>query len=432
LSGWVVAARRALLILVTAGAAAEAIVLLLALAAPKPGPGAAEIAGGGAALLYLFHHVPLVFDVPRSLFLSLAEPSLKPLVEVPVSLAPLTATALILWGLSRGGRAVANAVGGGSLLRGLHGMKVALPYAAIAFGLSFAVHARFVLRGADGPTVHPEPLAALLWPLALAAVAGFAGGFRSAPPGAESLWDVRARAVVGGAWRMTWLGLTLSFVGLLVVAVSKPDETKSFVLGAFSSGALQGSLHLGLTFLVVPNMAAWILIPAMGGCTGVSGAFSACLLSYSRFAGPGTLLEGLPYPSQPVVGSPPPPAYFLFLLAPLIAVLAGGALAARRGPARGPAESAALGAGAGAVFAVLAGFVIVLSELAVGARGAVPGFFAAGTLRAGPGLVSGILVAAGWGIVGGGLGGWVRWAMSARVARKATASPEAGAGDGDP
>jgi hypothetical protein len=369
--------------------------------------------------------VPLVFDVPRSLFLPLAGPSLDPLVQVPVSFAPLAGTAVILWALARGGRAVADAAGGRSLLRGLHGMKVALPYAALTFGLSFAVHARLALRGNPGPTVHPEPIGALLWPMVLAATAGFAGGVRSSAPYSGATWQARIRAALAGGWRMLWLGLSLSFVGLLGVAVARPDETRDFVAGAFSSGALQGAVLLGLTFLVTPNMAAWILVPALGGCTGVSGAFSACFLSYSHFADLGTVLDGLAASSGSIRAPSPPGWYFLFLLAPVVATVAGGATAARRGSASNRTQSAALGAGSGVVFAALTGLAILLAQLALGARGAVPGFFSPGTLRVGPHLISGVLVAAAWGVVGGALGGLIAFARAPR----ATTSPDPDRGE---
>ena len=412
--GWAVATRRALIVFLGAGVAAEVVALLLALVAPGPRPGVATIAGGGAALLYAFHHVPLVFDVPRSLFPPLAVPSLGSMVRIPLAFAPLTATGLVLLALARGGRAVAKESGGRVVERGLHGMKIALPYGLLMFGFSFALHVRLVSSG-SGPAVHPEPLGALLWPLGLAALAGFAGGVMSISPDPEGTWDRRIQGALAGGWRIAWLGLALSFVGLLAVAAAKPDETRSFVLGAFSSGVPQGVLRLGLTFTVIPNMAAWILVPAMGGCTGVSGALSACLLSYRHFAGAGVDIAGPPFPSGALDVPSAPPAYVLFLLAPLIAVVVGGATAARRGDAGDRLEAAGLGAAAGVVFVALSILIILLSQVVVGVAGGVPGFFAPGAIRVGPAAGSGMLIATAWGVAGGALGGWAWWARSARA-----------------
>jgi len=67
-------------------------------------------------------------------------------------------------------------------------------------------------------SIHPVLLSAALWPLVLALIAGFGGGFRSAPVGDGAL-DRRVRGALAGGWRMLWTGLVLSFGGLLVMAV---------------------------------------------------------------------------------------------------------------------------------------------------------------------------------------------------------------------
>jgi hypothetical protein len=192
------------------------------------------------------------------------------------------------------------------------------------------------------------------------------------------------------------------------MAPVKANLTKAFVLGSFRGGWLQGVLNLTLAATVVPNMAAWVLAPAMGACTGLSGAFSACLLSYRHFAGGGVELSGPPFPSGPVSAAAAPPGYLVFMVIPLAATVIGGITAARRAASSRP-EGAAVGSVAGGVFAALFGLVALLSQLTVAVAGGVPGFFAAGTFRVGPQLAAAIPIALAWGLAGGALGGWFGW-----------------------
>jgi hypothetical protein len=414
IAGWAVAARRSLLVFVGAGAAAELVVLLLAFAAPGPKPGAASLAGGGAALLYAFHHVDLVFDLPRSLFPPPEAAVLGPTTRLTLGLAPLLATAVILWALARAGRAVGEECGGGAIARGLHGTKVAVPYAAIAFGTSFLVRVSLSAGGEPGPTVHPAPLPALLWPLAMAVVAGIGGGVGSNATNPTGRWDRWVGAAIAGAWTMLWVGLALSFAGLLSMAAIRPQDTRAFVEALFSGGPLRGVVLAGLSILVIPNLAAWVFVPAMGGCTGVSGALSSCVLSYSRFPAGDIHLAGPPFPSGPIDLPHAPPEYLLFLLVPLVAVLVGGAVAAQRGAGHDRWNAAALGASAGALFGALTLGVSLASQVVVRVGGGPSGFFPEGTLRAGPAIASGALIALVWGIGGGAVGGWMWWLRSER------------------
>ncbi|HJP67197.1 MAG TPA: DUF6350 family protein [Actinomycetota bacterium] len=404
-STWPIAIRRALLLFLVALAAAELLVILLAVSAQGQAPGPAAVAGSGSLLFLAFHRVDLAFEVPRSLFPSVTAPVLPPLTSVGVGLAPLAATAMIAWSLAVGGRAVARArPDAGSLERALRGAQVAVPYAVLTFAVSF-VSVRLNQPGAEGIRVHADHVGALLWPLVLAAVAGAAGGLRAAAQGGDSPLVRRLRAVLAGGWRMLWVGLVLSFLGLLVVAATRPDDTRSFLAGAFAGGPLRGVALIGLTALAVPNMAAWILFPAMGACTGVEGAFRACLLSYGRFPGEGLAIPGPPFPAGPVELTTAPPGYYAFLVVPVVAVLVGGAFAARRGAASTRVEAAALGAGAGVVFAAMSLVVILAARATLSAGGGQTAFFGAAGLAMGPLLQSSALVAVGWGLAGGAVGG---------------------------
>jgi hypothetical protein len=99
-----------------------------------------------------------------------------------------------------------------------------------------------------------------------------------------------------------------------------------------------------------------------------------------------------------------PPLYFLFLLVPLLSVVAGGRLAARRG-ARLSGEAGLIGAAAGVVFAALVLVGSLLASLTAGGSVSVQGLTSGASVRIGPDIVSGFVLALAWGVVGGLAGG---------------------------
>lgn len=358
-------------------------------------------------------------------------------VSVSFAFAVTACTLLAMWLLARAGRAIGKAAGGPGWVRGLHGMKVALPWAVIC--VIIAIADRFSIRVPPNPVVqhavsiHLSYLGAVVWPLVFGLVMGFAGGFRSA--GAEAwafggAWGRRVRgAVAGGVW-MIAAGLIASFAGLLVMAAVKPHATTSYFHAVFSTGAGDGTLLLFLNVLVLPNMAAWVLSAAMGGCLGAWGSgVGVCAISYAHFPASGLSISaggaaaglfGVPYafPQLPAA----PAGYFAFLLVPLVAVLAGGAIAARRSGAGSPAEAAGVGALAGVVFALISVAAVFLTAITLGATVSV-GFTESATVQVGADLAGTLLMALLWGIVGGAVGG-------VAMGRRSTPEPAAGARPG--
>lgn len=384
------------------GSLGEVMAFLLYAANPEGRPSAADTARFGGFVFYAFHHVGLRFQ--GSVFGGVVG-------TVTLALAMLTGTLFGLWLLARTGRVVADHAGGSTLVRGIHGVKVAVPYAALCFGLAFAIRVSpsQTPRGLSGafPSAHASYPAAFLWPLALAAVAGFVGGARSGSPAGvlATPWGARMRAAAtGGAWMLA-VGLTLAFVGLVLLAPVAPDVARDY-FRPFDDSSLRGiSVILG-TLLVLPNMAAWVLFPAMGSCLEVSGGFfgfggSFCFLSYSQFpTSRAVSIATSPNPNLPS----PPIGYFLFVLAPLVAVLVGGAIAARRAGPGSKREAAGVGAMAGGVFALLALATAILSTITAKVSGfgqALPGVIHA---RVGPALANTLLLALVWGVVGGAIG----------------------------
>jgi hypothetical protein len=172
-----------------------------------------------------------------------------------------------------------------------------------------------------------------------------------------------------------------------------------------------GLVALAHHVAVAPNEAMWALVPAMGGCTGAYPAEGdpVRFLCYRRFPGDVAL------PALPIVGAPPgqparsefgtaPWPYFLFLLAPALASVAGGIRAAERGGPGSARQAVALGAAAGAVFAAIVVAVGWLASVRAGIDWVIGGTADAGAVRVGPGLLAGGLLALAWGALGGALG----------------------------
>ncbi|HYT29688.1 MAG TPA: hypothetical protein VEN82_02850, partial [Actinomycetota bacterium] len=278
LAGWWTATWTAALALIVALVPAEAAAFGFD-AAGRSGSAAPNVARAGGLLFYAFHHVELVFGTGAGRAIgSVGFSGTSFTVEVALMLGTaVVAVALVLAGRAVAGRAAEVAGERGSIspfAGGLHGTKVALPYALACLVGTAAVRYPVRLTGGSGApvvlsgaaTVHPSVVQAALWPLALGVVFGFLGGFRSGgragtPPSERESW---MRGAVAGGVTMATLGLVLSFAGLLVLAAAKPDATRAYLDFAFRGGTPRGLAVLGLTALVVPNLAAWVLFPAMG------------------------------------------------------------------------------------------------------------------------------------------------------------------------
>lgn len=420
-AGWGIALRRGLLAFgVMAGLAEGAALAVFALG----GTGLSLLAFLRVGGFYLasFHHVPLRLsagdlDVSR-LTAALDGTATSAAVHAELLVTPLAATALAAWLLFRGGRAVAERAGGGPVARALHGMKVAPFYALAVLLVCFAVRLRWPVPNGSlvSGTIElsAAPLFGLLRPLALGVVAGAAGGLWSSDRARG------VRAVLAGGWTMLVLGLALSYTGLFVAGVVRPDGAEALltpstgryfqtVFGRAGTGAVVVAHHLALA----PNEAAWALVPAMGGCTGLVPAEGEATdaLCYGHFPTDVALPSWLAPP--PATAGPvartrfdtAPAPYFAFLLVPAVAGLLAGGRVARRMAEEPVGTAALLGAGAGLVFAVLVVVVGCLSSVGASGSLALDGVVrASGSVRIGPGLVSGGLLALGWGVAGGAAG----------------------------
>jgi hypothetical protein len=375
---------------------------------------AADVPRVGGAYLALVHRIPLRVTAEGSdlwLVRVLGAPVGTTAFEARLAVAPLALTALAAWLLWRAGRRTAEAVGGSSGARALHGAKVAPAHALLVLLATLPARVELAPAALDlrmELSVPPGP--ALLLPLLLAAAAGAAGGWWSAASGGT------ARAALLGGWTMLLAGLGLALAGLFVAGVVRPEGPEAFLTpttGRYLQAAFArpsvGAAALVHHVAVLPNEAAWTLVPAMGGCTGAypGDGEPVTFLCYGRFplalrlpvwlrppgveAGPPTRFGAAPWP------------YLAFLLVPAAATVLGGRRAAAQAGGR-CALPAALGGGA--VFAVLVlvlGWVSSVSASST-ARTAI-GPPQMRSVRIGPDLGGGAALALGWGVAGGALGG---------------------------
>ncbi|MGH2682610.1 MAG: cell division protein PerM [Actinomycetota bacterium] len=399
---------------------------------------------------YAFHHAGIQGQIDRlEVPQTPASPFAGPLdFSFTLSVALMLGTFLGLWLLYRGGRSVGLSAGGVAWARALHGAKVAIPYAVLSFAMAFV--ATFSIDLPQSPFLPtggpfefgPSLLAALLWPLGLGILAGGLGGLASgerwiSPGGAAA----RVRAVMRGGLTMTLYALLLAFLGYLVVVALNPDVPLPFSPDFFEAVGSQGLAGLNLllvTILVVPNIAVWVLVPAMGGSMGFDLAgFSFQFLSYGRFPTGATQIPQTATP-VPIPGLPQletaPAAYFLFLLVPLAATILGGWWAARRAPARSPGDGAAVGAMTGVVFAAAITLLVVLASIGIGFSAGIQALAQSGRGHIGPPILLGALLSLVWGVGGGALGGLLGGRRPSPVAAPSTlgfegASPAPPPGD---
>ena len=419
-AGWGKAVVGALLTALILLVIAEGI-LFVAYSAGNAEGGVSLVAKLGGYLFLLFHHVGVVVGIG-----GLDTGGLLPGAgRATVAFALMGGAILAGLLLARAGRAVADQTPEQTgWVRGASGAKVALPYALLCLVLSFVLKTeldRGAVAGVPTAEIHPSYLAAFLWPLAIGLVAGFFGGMRAGaePVGQGSVWRQRVSAAVAGGWRMIFIGVVLGVVGFYLWTLFNPEAR--YYTSFFDEGLLVGLVLIALNILILPNIGAWVLFPAMGACVEAKIAvLNVCLLSYSHFPGEttGAASSGFPIPD---FGSAPV-GYFVFLLVPLIAVLWGGMRAADRGAVPSRSEGAVVGALAGVAYAIFSLGLLALSLITVRASGDVGALGAGGAGRIGPDPIGGFLLALAWGVIGGAIGGYIRGGRTG-VTRTEAATP---------
>ena len=196
-------------------------------------------------------------------------------------------------------------------------------------------------------------------------------------------------------------------MGLLAFAAIRPSGLEGYVDELRSLGPRGAAVVVGHQILLAPNHAVLTLVPAMGACDVLAGPVRTtnivCLDRQPTGENPlDTISDGLgdrAVPTQPL-----PAAAKLFVLVPLVAM----ALGARRGAARASsnADAAFRGVCAGVVFAGLVVIGVWTSTLTITTTAS--GDAATLALGAQP-FVAGAYAAA-WGIVVGGIAGWIWFA----------------------
>ncbi len=407
-SGWPRSLLRGFLVfLLIAGIGVVAAVTTLGLAAPGVSFGGAL----RAAALYLgpFHHVALVFEGVLAVDASRLPGANLPdgaTATVELGVALLAVTALAVWLLFRAGRL--SAFGDRAGVRALTGSRVALGYAPpvllVALLVRFEEPVELGSFVTGGVRISLSAWQAFVFPFAIAALAGASGGVWSWASSAPDPSAARARAVLGGGWRMFLLALALSYTGLFVAGIAQPDEavalatpsTARYFDTVFERPG-QGSALLAHHLALSPNEAIWTFVTAAGACDVIRGSERSDLLCYRRF-------PSVAVSSGEVAFGNAPPGYLAFLLVPAIATIVGGRWAGSVSERSGAAP-AAVGAAAGVVFGVVMLGAIVASSITL-TYGADPDAVGrGGHLWIGPDPIAGTLVALAWGVIGGALGG---------------------------
>lgn len=384
------------------GSAAFAVV---ALAGQIP-PLLIQVFGGGLAWitavklgwLYMlsFHRVAIEVR-------GLSLPARETTQLVHVQIALLTGTALALWLLYRAGAAAASRAGDRTLPRVVVGASVGVSYALLMLGVTVVTRLELVAGGGFFPevvTFAGVPWRSFAAPFSMGVVAGGLAGLLGSPA-----LDGRLRGWLTAGARTFAISLGLALVALLVFATVRPTGTRAY---ARALGSPQrAALTVGNQVLALPNHAVFVLVPAMGGCVSLrSDEASEDVLCANRFP----LLDSrlLPALSELTVGRDPEDltrpmrSLALFALAPLLAVVAGGRLAARDG--RGRSGRLAAATGSAVVFAFLTGAAAWASSVGFDAVDVETGTGVATGAVLGPSPLEAVALAAAWGLGGAVVG----------------------------
>jgi len=268
---------------------------------------------------------------------------------------------------------------------------VAPAYAVLALAASYA--ARFDLGLPSFPgvtratevTVSVGHVEAFVWPLVIAVIAGALGGLSTA--------EGTLPHVVATGTRTFAAALVLAFVGLLVVAGLKPQDTRAYI-DSTAGGGLKGADGLVHTVLALPNISAWVLAPAMGTCDSVRGrGLSASnrridFLCYSKFPANGHLVRA-------------PAAYFLFLLVPIVAVAFGVWTGLGASGSAGLRSTIMLVIGGALVFALLVGVCCALADVGLAGSANAASLRGSADVTVGPQPLTAAGTALAWGLVVG-------------------------------
>jgi len=293
----------------------------------------------------------------------------------------------LLWVLARVGRSLARAADPRVILAG--SASAVVGFAVPVFVIALPATLRF-------PGLLDTDVAPVLWQAAL-----FPAVIAAAGVGAGVFLERRNRAtpslvaVVLGGWRMFVLALVLAFVGFLLLAAVKIGPTGAYAREMQSEGRV-GVLSVTHHLLLLPNQSMWIVGPSMGGSTEIAfGGGDPSIVSVDGVS-LNTAAAAAAAVSEPSIhlGG----GFYLFLLVPAVATVAGGRSAGRT--ATGVLRRMGLGAGAGVVFALL----IAAASWASAATIPIPALgWAPVSVRTV--MPSTVVIALAWGVLGGILGG---------------------------
>jgi hypothetical protein len=306
-------------------------------------------------------------------------------IEVSLVFVPMLLTVALVWLCARAGRRAADQRADRSPWPTV---ALAAAGAGIPVALLAALAAAPVLLSLPvvSARVAADPASAAVWGFGVAAIAaGLGAAIRLAGD------STAGRAIRGGLVAYGW-SLVLLVVGVVAIAAFEPAATRTYVRWLRDAGPIAPAAF-GVHVLALPAQSALLMVPASGACVDL-------------VAG-GPALELCPWRLEPqAVGAALVPTRtalspWLWLLStvPPIAAFIGGRRAALAVPGR---RAIVLGAGSGAVFAVLT--IVVAWFATPSVAGTAPALVPL-TLRIDRSWF--IAGAVAWGVVGGAVGGWL-------------------------
>jgi hypothetical protein len=412
-------------LLATAVVAALAEIVSLSIFAAKvlPGDSLANAAKRGLLFVYLFTHVGMKLStaalvLPHGAAKTVGLPSGLQLTA-SLAFAFMLGTGVVVAAFYLAGRWAGRIAGGSVWRRAVWGASPALVFAAGACAVSYVFTMRVALPQTSTFVLHIARRGAFFWPVVLGGVSGALGGFRSTPRAQLDAWlkmrvldrsIARWRGAFAGAKRMLVMGMVLSLVSLVAYAAIHPSAARAYFAAGHGAGGT--AMLILITALALPNIATWILVPAMGGCLDVGGGMQPvppgpyCFLGYThslshRFH---AIDHEWAFVRFHHLGGLPA-IYLLFLLVPLVATCAGGARAVRVARAENAKEVALVSVMTALVFTLAMVAVLAVSLTTITTLGPDP--MSNQYFRYGPYPAYGVQLALTWGFVGAFIGGTI-------------------------
>jgi hypothetical protein len=320
--------------------------------------------------------------------------------QLIVMTGALTIAVLVL--SYRAGRAQGRGLEDTPVVAALAGSVVGVGFGVPAFIAALPVTLTLERFGID--RLEPVLWQAFVLPVVVSGCAGALGAVSLARDALSGRLGARVVAACRGGALAFWWGAVLGFIALLVIAALLPKQVGEYAR-ALERASTAGPIVLAGQTLLLPNAAVMVLGTSMGATTTLTvGTYGAVTLTRAGIdangAAGGSVLALLGVDRPDIVRFP---WWFAGLAAvPSAATIIGGRTAAA--DADGIAQRALRGASAGVIYALLCALGVWAASITV------PAWWIGDetvSLGATPAPMAALALA--WGVVGGAIGGAIRW-----------------------